>query len=186
MGFVSNVGAHNSGVLTPIKPDDFRLEGLVAPKLLRPAVVKWASPWETTDSSLRQGAGAVPLSEDEQRILSEIEQQLYQTDPGLARDIADTTVYTAASRGLKWSAFGFVVGLVALVLTLGIGQVPFFAFGGFLIMLGSALAFERNGRRLGKVGMQQMTQSVKAAGFRDALGNTRSRLKDRLQREEEN
>jgi hypothetical protein len=128
----------------------------------------------------------VPLSEDEQRILSEIEQQLYQTAPGLARDIADTTVYTAASRGLKWSAFGFVVGLVALVLTLGIGQVPFFAFGGFLIMLGSALAFERNGRRLGKVGMQQMTQSVKAAGFRDALGNTRSRLKDRLQREEEN
>ena len=119
----------------------------------------------------------MPLSEDEQRILSEIEQQLYQTDPGLARDIADTTVYTAASRGMKWSAFGFFIGLVVLVLTL--------AFGGFLIMLVSALAFERNGRRLGKAGMQQMTQSVKATGFRDALGNTRSRLKDRLQREDE-
>ena len=43
----------------------------------------------------------MPLSEDEQRILSEIEQQLRETDPGLARDIADTTVYTAASRGLN-------------------------------------------------------------------------------------
>lgn len=125
----------------------------------------------------------MPLSEDEQRILSEIEQQLYQTDPGLARDIADTTVYTAASRGLKWSAFGFVVGLILLVALLGTSFL--LAFGGFLVMLISALAFERNGRRLGKVGMQQMTQSVKAAGFRDALGNTRSRLKDRLQREDE-
>ena len=120
----------------------------------------------------------MPLSEDEQRILSE-------TDPGLARDIADTTVYTAASRGMKWSALGFFVGLVVLVLTLGIGEIPVIAFGGFLIMLVSALAFERNGRRLGKAGMQQMTQSVKATGFRDALGNTRSRLKDRLQREDE-
>jgi hypothetical protein len=84
---------------------------------------------------------------------------------------------------MKWSAFGFVVGLVLLVVLLGTSFL--LAFGGFLIMLVSALAFERNGRRLGKVGMQQMTQSVKAAGFRDALGNTRSRFKERLQREDE-
>ena len=45
----------------------------------------------------------MPLSEDEQRILSEIEQQLYQSDPALARDIADTTVYTHAYRNLKRS-----------------------------------------------------------------------------------
>ena len=150
-----------------------------------PAVVERGLPWETDNSQSLQGAGPVPLSEDEQRILSEIEQQLYQTDPGLARDIADTTVYTAASRGMKWSAFAFFVGLVVLVLTLGIGEIPVVSFGGFLIMLVSALAFERNGRRLGKAGMQQMTQSVKATGVRDALGNTRSRLKDRLQREDE-
>jgi hypothetical protein len=92
-------------------------------------------------------------------------------------------VYTAASRGLKWSAFGFVVGLILLVVLLGTSFL--LAFGGFLVMLVSALAFERNGRRLGKAGMQQMTQSAKAAGFRDALGNTRSRFKDRLQREDE-
>ena len=125
----------------------------------------------------------MPLSEDEQRILSEIEQQLYQTDPGLARDIADTTVYTAAYRGLKWSFLAFIVGLVAMVLTLGTSFL--LAFGCFLIMLASALAAERNGRRLGKAGMQQMTQSMKASGLRESFGNTRSRLKDRLQREEE-
>ena len=40
----------------------------------------------------------VPLSEDEQRILSEIEQQLYESDPALAREVGSTTVYTAAFR----------------------------------------------------------------------------------------
>ena len=125
----------------------------------------------------------MPLSEDEQRILSEIEQQLYQSDPALARDIADTTVYTAASRGLKWSLFGFVIGLVGLVLTLGTHFL--IAFGFFLVMLASALAAERNGRRLGKVGIQQMTQSVRMAGFRESLGNSRSRFKERMQREDD-
>ena len=125
----------------------------------------------------------MPLSEDEQRILSEIEQQLYQSDPALARDIADTTVYTHAYRNLKWSLLGFVVGLAVLILTLGTSYL--LAFGGFLIMLVSALAVERNARRLGRAGMQQMTQSMKAAGLRDALGNTGSRLKDRLKRPED-
>lgn len=125
----------------------------------------------------------MPLSEDEQRILSEIEQQLYQSDPALARDIADTTVYTDATRNLKWSVFGFIVGLAVLIFTLGISFL--LAFGGFLIMLVSALAAERNGRHLGKVGVQQMTQSQKTAGIRDALGSTGSRLKDRMRRPED-
>jgi len=125
----------------------------------------------------------VPLSEDEQRILSEIEQQLYQSDPALARDIADTTIYSHAYRNLKWSLAGFVVGLAALIFTLGTSYL--LAFGGFLIMLVSALAVERNARRLGKAGMQQMTQSMKAAGLRDALGNSSARLRDRLRRNDE-
>ena len=125
----------------------------------------------------------MPLSEDEQRILSEIEQQLYQSDPALARDIADTTIYSHAYRNLKWSLAGFVVGLVALIFTLGTSYL--LAFGGFLIMLVSALAVERNARRLGKAGMQQMTQSMKAAGLRDALGNSSARLRDRLRRNDE-
>lgn len=126
----------------------------------------------------------MPLSEDEQRILSEIEQQLYQSDPALARDIADTTVYTHAYRNLKWSLFGFVVGLAVLIFTLGTSYL--LAFGGFLIMLVSALAVERNARRLGRAGIQQVTQSMKAAGLRDALGNTGSRLKDRMKRPDDN
>ncbi len=124
----------------------------------------------------------MPLSEDEQRILHEIEQQLYETDPGLARDIADTTIYTHAYRNLKWAALGFLVGVVVLIATLSVSFV--LAFGGFLIMLASALAVERNARKLGKAGMQQMTQSMKAAGLRDAFGSANQKMKDRFKREE--
>ena len=127
--------------------------------------------------------GKVPLSEDEQRILSEIEQQLYQSDPALARDIADTTVYTDGARNLKWAVLAFVVGLVILVATLSISFL--LSFVGFLIMLVAALAIERNARRLGRVGVQQMTQSARAAGLRDALGNTGNRLRDRLRSDED-
>ncbi len=75
----------------------------------------------------------MPLSEDEQRILSEIEAKLYESDPALARDIADTTIYTHAYRNLKWATLGFLAGLVGLVLTLGVSFL--LAFGGFVIML---------------------------------------------------
>jgi hypothetical protein len=124
----------------------------------------------------------VPLSEDEQRILSEIEQQLYESDPALARDIADTTIYTHASRNLKWSVLGFVLGMVVLIFTLSTHFL--LAFGGFLIMLVSTLAIQQNARRLGRVGVQQLTHSMKAAGLRDAFGSANQRMRDRFRREE--
>jgi hypothetical protein len=131
---------------------------------------------------LDQKGDAVPLSEDEQRILSEIEQQLYETDPALARDIADTTIYTHAYRNLKWALVGFVAGVVALWFSLGTSYV--LAFGCFLIMLVCALAIERNARKMGKAGLQQITQSMKASGIRDAFGNANQRMRDRFRRDE--
>lgn len=124
----------------------------------------------------------MPLSEDEQRILSEIEQQLYESDPALARDIADTTIYTHAYRNLKWAALAFLLGVVMLIGTLATSFV--LAFGGFVVMLVSALAIERNARKMGRAGMQQITQSMKAAGVRDALGNANQRMRDRFRRDE--
>lgn len=124
----------------------------------------------------------MPLSEDEQRILSEIEQQLYESDPALARDIADTTIYTHAYRNLKWAVLAFVLGVVMLIGTLATSFV--LAFGGFVVMLVSALAIERNARKMGRAGIQQITQSMKAAGVRDALGNANQRMRDRFRRDE--
>ena len=59
----------------------------------------------------------MPLSEDEQRILQEIEQQLYASDPELAREVSSTTVYRHAGRNLKWAALGFAAGVVLMVVS---------------------------------------------------------------------
>jgi hypothetical protein len=125
----------------------------------------------------------VPLSEDEQRILHEIEQQFYETDPDLAHAVGSTSLYRHAFRRIKYATLTFVLGIGVLVWALiSLGYIA--AFGGFLIMFGSVLWFERNARKLGRAGLQQMTSSMRAAGLRDTLGNTRSRMRDRFKREE--
>lgn len=100
----------------------------------------------------------MPLSENEQRILSEIEAQLYETDPALAREVGSTTVFTHAFRNLKWATLGFAAGVVFMIATLATSF--WLAFVGFLIMLASALFFERNARLLGRAGMEQMTRRL--------------------------
>jgi hypothetical protein len=125
----------------------------------------------------------VPLSEDEQRILHEIEQQFYETDPALARAVGSTSLYRHAFRNLKWATLLFLAGVAVLVWALvSVGYVA--AFAGFLVMLGAALWFERNARKLGRAGLQQVTSSMRAAGLREAFGNTRTRMRDRFRREE--
>ena len=49
----------------------------------------------------------MPLSEDEERILLEIEENLYESDPELAREVSETTVYTKSLKNLKWSVLIF-------------------------------------------------------------------------------
>ena len=60
----------------------------------------------------------MPLSKDEERILSEIEERLYETDPNLAREVSETTVYTHSLKNLKWGLLGFVLGVAVMVLSL--------------------------------------------------------------------
>jgi Protein of unknown function (DUF3040) len=120
----------------------------------------------------------VPLSEDEERILHEIAQQFYADDPDFAREVSETTLYTHTIRRMKWSGLGFVLGGVFLVASLSTSFL--LAFGGFLMMLGCALYFERNLRKLGKAGLDHVTRSMKATGLRDALGGARGRMRDRF------
>lgn len=124
----------------------------------------------------------MPLSEDEQRILSEIEEQLYETDPGLARDIGQTTVYSHAFRNLKWASAGFLLGVALMILLLSVSFVA--AFGGFLVMLVSALWFERNVRRLGRAGWDQVTRNMRSSNVRDFLGSQSARMRDRFRRDD--
>jgi Protein of unknown function (DUF3040) len=128
---------------------------------------------------------AVPLSEDEQRILQEIEQQFYETDPAFVREVESTTLYRHAFRNLKWATLGFLVGVAILIWALLNGNVLIAFFGGFLAMLGSAIWFEHNARKLGRAGWQQMTGSMKAgSGIRNLMAEPRRKLRDRFKKEE--
>jgi hypothetical protein len=126
--------------------------------------------------------GRVPLSEDEQRILHEIERSFYENDPAFARGVKDSpTIYRHAGRNMKWAALGFVVGLVLMVVFL---SSLLLALGGFAVMFVSAFAFERNLRKMGRAGLQQLSDSVRSKGFPDVFGDTRKRLRERFKRDD--
>ncbi|MCC5952497.1 MAG: DUF3040 domain-containing protein [Acidimicrobiia bacterium] len=125
----------------------------------------------------------MPLSEEEQRILSEIESQLYASDPALAKEIADSTIYRHAARNLKWGIVGFVVGTAIILGTLHINFV--LSFLGFLVLLGSTLSIVRDIRRMGRAGMEQLSSSVRASGLRERFGSSGDRMRDRFRKSEE-
>ena len=123
----------------------------------------------------------MPLSEDEQRILNQIEQQFYDSDPAFARGVSQTTLYSHAFRNLKWATAGFVFGLVFLLATLSVSF--WLSFTGFLGMLAAAFWFERNARKLGRAGWAQVSQSIRGGGFRTSVGSAGERLRHRFRRD---
>lgn len=100
----------------------------------------------------------VALSDDEQRILREIEQQL-QTDQRFAQAVSSSGLYRHSVRTVRWAVIGMVLGLVAMIAAL---QVHFLAsFAAFLWMLGCALVVERQIRLMGRVGAKDIADSLR-------------------------
>jgi hypothetical protein len=124
----------------------------------------------------------VPLSEDEQRILHEIERRFYEHDPEYAKSIQSTTLYKALGRNCKWAALGFLAGLVILLVSFA-SNLYLGAFG-FGVMLVSAIIFTQNLRKMGRAGWQQMTEQVRSHSLNDVLGDTRRRFRERFKRDE--
>ena len=118
------------------------------------------------------------MSEDEERILSQMEERLSETDPGLVREVSETTLYTQPLRSMKWAVWGFVAGLALMVTTLSMSYL--LAFVGFLVMLVSALRLERNAREVGRTGLRQVAGSGRTSSLRDVVGGTRARTRDRM------
>ena len=124
----------------------------------------------------------MPLSDEELRILHEIEANLTATDPGLAAQVSETTLYRHAARSIKWAVFGFVAGLVLLVGTFTANL--FLGLLGFLMMLGCLLVIERNARKLGKVGMQTLTSSFREGSVGGFMGSATNRWRERWHRDD--
>lgn len=110
------------------------------------------------------------LSDKEQRILAEIERNLAQEDPDFVKQVSATRSTREASRILRLSVLGLVVGLGLLLLNtvnliLGIG--------GFLLMLVSAVGIAAAVRDLAVSG--RSASSVLRDAWRRAEDRMRSR-----------
>lgn len=124
--------------------------------------------------------GSVPLSEDEQRILREIETHLNATDPALVDTVSRTTVYRHALRVIRWALVGFVVGLAVVVSTFTSSLLV--AFAGFLLMLGSLIVVSSNLKKIGKAGLHSLF-GVREGGLRRVFNDTGQAWRDRFRRD---
>jgi hypothetical protein len=94
----------------------------------------------------------VPLSEDEQRILHEMEQKLYEGERTFAARVRAPS--GAHHRPLRWSAVIIVAGLAVILLSFRSSLL--LATFGFLVTVLGALSFDRN--------IRQVFSSVDASG----------------------
>jgi hypothetical protein len=85
----------------------------------------------------------VPLSEEEQRILHEMEQKLYEHDRGFVDRVRSPRAF--AHRSLRGSVAVFVAGFAVVILSFRSSLL--LATFGFLVMLLAALLFERSARQ---------------------------------------
>lgn len=127
----------------------------------------------------------MPLSEDEERILSEIEHQLRASDPDLARHVGETTVYSDPLRRTRLAVVGLVLGLVVTIVLLFAVNAYVAFIVGFGMMFASAFHLERNIRHLGRVGLHQIAETVRSAGVRDMFGASSAREERDEQRDDD-
>jgi len=98
----------------------------------------------------------VPLSEDEQRILRQIEEQL-QRDPGFGRNLHQ---HHANDRRKMAISGSLAVG--CLVLTVAFLSVsPFLSFVAFIGAVAAALVCERHARVVSGAGLSQLSESMR-------------------------
>jgi hypothetical protein len=124
----------------------------------------------------------VPLSEDEERILHEIERKFYAQDPASAKRIGSTTLPRYLARNCWWALLGFVVGLGVLLASFASNWI--IGVFGFVVMLASAVVFTQNLRKMGAHGWQQLTRSMRSQDVNGRLGDTSRRLRRRLGRDD--
>lgn len=107
-----------------------------------------------------KGGVHVALSDNEQRILRQIEEQL-ETDTRFAQAVSPAGLYRHSARTVRWAVLGVLMSLVATVALL---QVHFMlAFVGFLGMLFFVLVIERQLRAIGKAGIQDIAATIRTS-----------------------
>ncbi len=126
----------------------------------------------------------MPLNEEEERILAEIERQFHATDPESARRISSTTLQRYLARNCKWAALGLVAGLVVLVA--GFASSWLIGIVGFLMMLASAVVLIQNLHKMSRLGLEQVTRTManRNRNLNEAVEDLARRLRRRMGRDD--
>lgn len=116
----------------------------------------------------------MPLSEEEQRILAEIEASLLASDPDLAKNVVSGTVSADPDRRrrVRLAIVGFVVATVAVILLLQVSYV--LAFVAFLVAFG-ALTYVQSDIRDMVNGRFSQARNDLRAGIQDSMRNAGER-----------
>jgi hypothetical protein len=125
----------------------------------------------------------VPLSEHEQRLLDQIERQLYADDPKFASAVRSHDLRSHLARRAKRFSALLVLGLGALVAGAILRNV-IVGVAGFLVMLAAGLVIGRSLQRLSRGETVRLPREKKAKGpgtsFRErAEERFRRRFEDR-------
>lgn len=122
----------------------------------------------------------MPLSEEEQRILRQIEEQFHQDDPKLAQTVAKSSVYNHAGHQLTLAIAGVVAGLGLMVAFLAFGSIGL-SLVGFVVAFGSAVAALYAFKRMTQAGLNDLRRKTRHLFERDLdapEGGVRRRLRD--------
>jgi len=99
----------------------------------------------------------VPLSDEEQRLLEQMEHALATEDPKFASALRGSTLRARLRRAVIVSALGFFAG-VGLLMFGAVLQMTVITVVGFVLMLGAAYVFVTAWRRGGEVASDESAE----------------------------
>jgi hypothetical protein len=123
----------------------------------------------------------VPLSDNEQRLLEQMERALYAEDPKFASAMRGVARRSGSARRLLMGLTGLTGGLVLLVVGVAQQSVALGALGFVSMLAGTAYAVSGH-RRGGPSGVVQGNGAVRPAGAKRRRGTFMQRLEQRWDR----
>ncbi|MEU8803517.1 DUF3040 domain-containing protein [Spirillospora sp. NPDC048819] len=135
----------------------------------------------------------MPLSEHEQRMLEQIESALYAEDPKFAHAVRSTNPQVHYKRRIVKAAFGFVVGVCALMagLVINAGTVTIaVSVTGFLLMVVCCVWALTSWKRMAGIGNEAASggggpQAKPAKSAKPAKAGFMERMEERWRRRSE-
>ncbi len=101
----------------------------------------------------------MPLSDEEKRILDEIERNLQREDPRLAREVGERSIYRHALGSMRWMVMMLILGLAIVVATLRVHYL--LALCGVALMIAGGLGVERNLSLMGRAGFRHLSDAIR-------------------------